>query len=185
MRILLEATYKLTRYHRDENFVERVARVGYVYLILAYPMNLSLYFISNKLVGDAYFEEIKWALFGTTFVILAVMRILSNVTEYLVNGGWGFHIKSGGEVQKIKKNYIESSLKPRIQGILLSLLFIIVVYITLKSLLIVVADQPLIIPKRELGLNDFEFIVSIFFGACVVALFSETILRIFQPFVQE
>ncbi len=124
------------------------------------------------------------SIFGTTFVILAVMRILSNVTEYIVNGGWRFHLKSDEKVHKIKRDYIVNSLKPRIQGIL-SLLFIIVVYIILKSLLIVVADQPLIISKRELGLKDLEFIISIFFGAGVVALFSETILRIFQPFVQD
>jgi len=110
----------------------RLARMEYVFLVLAYSMSLSLYLISNKLLGDIYFEEIKWPLFGTTFVILAVMRILSNVTEYLVNGGWRFHLKSDDEIQKIKRDYIVYSLKPRIQSILLSLLFIIIVYIALK-----------------------------------------------------
>lgn len=183
--LILESTYKLTRYHEKEWFPLRCLRVGRVYLLLSLLLMFSLITTHNPNNSDM--GSYIWIFLGAAYVILITGRVASNPYEHLVDRGWEF-IKSSKEERcndvEIKEDYVKCTLKPRVQGILISLVFIIAIYVLIKVLefaALVDCDDV------SFGIGSPALIVAIYVGGAVVAtLISETILAcIFPPLVKE
>lgn len=182
--LIIELTYKLTRYHKKESFRLRCLRVGRVYLLLSLPLTFSFIIAHNPNNGDmgAYI----WIFLSAAYIFLIAGRVTSNPYEHLVDRGWEFIKASKDEKRddvEIKEDYIKCSLKPRVQGILISLSFVIAIYIIIKVLEFTMFDD-------GSGVNfeiDSPVLIAVYVGGAVVAtLFSEIILAyVFPPLVQE
>ena len=183
--LILESTYKLTRYHENEWFPLRCLRVGRVYLLLSLLLMFSLITTHNSNNSDV--ESYIWIFLGAAYVILITGRIASNPYEHLVDRGWEF-IKASKEERcndvEIKEDYVKGTLKPRVQGILISLVFIIAIYVLIKVLEFAVLVD---CDDVNFGIDSPVLIVAIYVGGAAVAtLISETILAcIFPPLVKE
>lgn len=183
--LILESTYKLTRYHEKERFSLRCLRVGRVYLLLSLLLMFSLITTHNSNNSDV--ESHIWIFLGAAYVILITARIASNPYEHLVDRGWEFLKDSKEKIYndvKIKEDYVKGTLKPRVQGILISLVFIIAIYVLIKVLefaTLVDCDN------MNFEIDSPALIVAIYVGGAVSATFiSEIILAyIFPPLVQE
>lgn len=184
--LIHESTYKLTRYHKEESFSLRCLRVGRVYLLLSAPLTISLSIAHNTNNSDM--GSYMWIFIGAAYIIMITGRVISNPYEYLVDKGWEFTKTSKKEKRdniEIKKDYIKNSLKPRVQGILMSLLFIIATYIIIKVLEVAMLGDCIDV-NFMIDSPALHLIVAIFAGAGVATLFSEiTLAYIFPPLVKE
>jgi len=187
--LILEATYKLTRYHKKENEILRFLRVGRIYLLLSSPLTISLYVTYGKELVLKHGVSSLWAFYCAAYVILIAARIMSNPNKHFVDRGWEFHKRSTNEARNdddsIKEEYISSTLKPRLQGIVMSLLFIISSYILVKALILMLTCGSLKFPLNKITYDDLQSIVYMTLGVVPAVLFSEIFLKVVPPQVTE
>jgi len=188
--LILEATYKLTRYHEKEEGGEllRFLRVGYIYLLLSSPLTICLYITYGEELLSEYGVNSLWAFYGTAYVILVVARVMSNPNKYLVDRGWEFHKRSSVEIREddaIKEDYISNTLKPRVQSIIMSLTFIVSIYILVKALILILTCGSLEFPIKKITYEDVQSIIFMALGAIPAVLISEIFLKLAPPLVKE
>ncbi|MFO7966238.1 MAG: hypothetical protein R6U44_01395 [Archaeoglobaceae archaeon] len=187
--LLLELTYKITRYHSEEKEILRLLRVGRVYLLLASPLALSLYFTFGEELLPKYGIDVLWVYYGVSYTILVAARIISNPHHSIVDRGWEFHkeeINTYEEELGVKTEYIYEDLKPRIQGIIMPLSFIVVIFIFVKAALIVFTNESLpflYIPEANRE-NIISFVYMVL-GVIPAVLISESILYLAKPHYQD
>ena len=161
---------------------DRFLKVGRIYLIMSAIITISFYFSFGETLISEIGYDILWAFYCSAYIILITTRIVSNPNKQIMDRGVQFHtdfIEEG-----VVKKYISKTLKPRMQGILLSISFIIAAYLVTKTLIILLtgesaADLPVI--KSD----DLCSMIIMGLGVIPAVLISEIFLKIFPPYVQE
>ncbi len=184
LHLIHGATYKLTRYHEKEHGGEllRWLRVGWIYLILSTPLMLGLVLTRNLEGLTEYGVNVLWAYYGASYIILITIRILSNPGKFLIDKGWEFHKWAKDTMSE--KEYIKTVLKPRFQGIVLSLSFIVSVLIIVKALLITITEGDITFPDI-LNYENFISVCSMIIAVIPAVAVSEIFLKLVPPEVKE
>lgn len=149
-------------------------------------LTISLYITYGKDLISEHGFKLLWA-FYSAYVILITARIVSNPNKHAIDRGWEFHKRSTESTEEdVKKNHVLTSLKPRVQSIVLSLSFIVSIFVLIKILIAVVTSEPsLAVLFVEIKSNDLASIVLMLLGAVPAVFISEVLLKIFPPLVKE